>query len=153
MQLTDILDGDAVKTLTSCTSKKRLFQDIAALAESVYGTDATAVNDALLERESLGPTAVGSGIAIPHARLAGVDQVRGMFMRLECTLEFNAADRQPVVLVFALLAPEIAGVEHLKALALISRTLRETDMQAKLRANADAATLHTILTEAQAQAA
>jgi len=96
---------------------------------------------------------VGHGIALPHARLEVVDQVCGIFLRLEKPIDFDAVDRQPVDLVFALLAPESAGVEHLKALALVSRTMRDADMQAKLRANADASTLHTILTETQAQAA
>ena len=106
--------------------------------------------DALIEREGLGPTGVGQGIALPHARLSGVDRVCGLFLRLEKAINFDAVDRQPVDLVFALVAPEDAGVEHLKALALVSRTLRDPAICAKLRANSDAATLHTILTELQA---
>ncbi len=88
--------------------------------------NASDASDALLERENLGPTGVGHGIALPHARLAGVDQVRGLFIRLERALDFDAVDRQPVDLVFGLFAPEDAGVEHLKALALVSRTMRES---------------------------
>lgn len=153
MQISDILRPEAVKTLGATSSKKRLFHDLGDIAETAYALDVHKVVDALIERENLGPTGVGHGIALPHARLNDVDQVRGMFLRLEKPLDFDAVDRQPVDLVFALLAPESAGVDHLKALALISRTMRDPDMQAKLRANADAATLHTILTETQAQAA
>ena len=147
MQVVDILKPQAVKTIASCTSKKRLFHDLGELAESCYGLPAADVIDALIEREGLGPTGVGQGIALPHARLAGIDRVVGIFLRLEKPLNFDSVDRQPVDLVFALLAPENAGVEHLKALALVSRTLRNASICAKLRANSDPATLHTILTE------
>ncbi|WP_296427072.1 PTS sugar transporter subunit IIA [Yoonia sp.] len=150
MQVVDILKPDAVKTILSCTSKKRLFHDLGELAENCYGLPASDVIDALIEREGLGPTGVGQGIALPHARLSGIDGVRGIFLRLEKPLNFDAIDRQPVDLVFALLAPENAGVDHLKALALVSRTLRSPSVCAKLRANSDTATLHTILTETQA---
>ncbi|MEL6570564.1 MAG: PTS sugar transporter subunit IIA [Pseudomonadota bacterium] len=153
MQISDILKPEAVKTLGACTSKKRLFHDLGDIAVSAYGLDAGTVIDALAEREALGPTGVGHGIALPHARLGELESVCGMFLRIEKPIDFDSVDRQPVDLVFALLAPENAGVDHLKALALVSRTMRDADMQAKLRANADPATLHTILTEAQAQAA
>ncbi len=147
MELGNILRPDAVKTISSCTSKKRLFHDLGELAETSYGMHATAVIDALIEREGLGPTGVGQGIALPHARMAEADTVSGLFLRLEKPLNFDAVDRQPVDLVFALIAPENAGVDHLKALALVSRTLRDTSICAKLRANSDPGTLHTILTE------
>lgn len=149
MQLVDILDAGAVKTIASCTSKKRLFHDLGELAESCYNLSSTSVIDALIEREGLGPTGVGQGVALPHARLARIDTVKGIFLRLEKPLNFDAVDRQPVDLVFALLAPQNAGVDHLKALALVSRTLRDNSICSKLRANSDAATLHTILTELQ----
>ena len=150
MQLGTILKPDAVKTISSCTSKKRLFHDLGDIADTCYGLDSTSVIDALVDREGLGPTGVGQGIALPHARLADVDSVIGMFLRLEKPLNFDAVDRQPVDLVFALIAPIDAGVDHLKALALVSRTLRNTATCAKLRANSDAGTLHTILTEENA---
>ena len=150
MLLSDILGADAVKGLGGCTSKKRLFHEIGNLAEATYRLDHSNVVDALMDREALGPTGVGHGIALPHARLADVDRVSGLFLRLEKPLNFDAADRQPVDLVFALLAPTKAGVEHLKALALVSRTMRNPDICAKLRANNDPKTLHTILTEMHA---
>lgn len=153
MQLGTILKPDAVKTIAACTSKKRLFHDLGELSEASYGLDATSVIDALIDREGLGPTGVGQGIALPHARLASVDRVIGVFLRLERPLNFDAIDRQPVDLVFALIAPENAGVDHLKALALVSRTLRDPATCAKLRANSDVGTLHTILTEENASQA
>lgn len=149
MQLNSILKADAVKTIFSCTSKKRLFHDLGELAEASYGLNQTKVIEALIEREGLGPTGVGQGIALPHARMTGVDTVCGLFLRLEKPVNFDAVDRVPVDLVFALIAPENAGVDHLKALALVSRTLRDQAVCAKLRANSDANTLHAILTEAQ----
>ncbi|WP_342069366.1 PTS IIA-like nitrogen regulatory protein PtsN [Yoonia algicola] len=146
MQLSDILKANAVKSISSCTSKKRLFHDLGELAETSYGLSATSVIEALMERENLGPTGVGQGIALPHARMPEAKDVFGLFLRLEKPLDFDAVDRQPVDLVFALIAPENAGVDHLKALALVSRTLRNTSICAKLRANQEANTLHTILT-------
>ena len=111
---------------------------------------AAAVVEALMTRESLGPTGVGHGVALPHARLEGLDNVLGAFVLLDKPIDFNAVDRQPVDIAFALFAPESAGVEHLKALALVSRTLRNASVCSKLRANPDPATLYAILTEAQA---
>jgi PTS system nitrogen regulatory IIA component len=149
MQLSEILTPGAVRSLGQLTSKKRLFQELAELASAEYGLNASEVLDALQERESLGPTGVGQGVALPHARLHGLDKVVGMFLRLEKPMDFDAVDRQPVDLVFALLAPETSGVDHLKALALVSRTLRDTDLRAKLRANDDANALHAVLSAAQ----
>lgn len=148
MQISDILSPAAVRTMTQSTSKKRLFQEIAEQARSVYGVDAAQTLDALQERESLGPTGVGHGVALPHARLHGLDRVVGLFLRLEKPLDFDAVDRQPVDLIFALLAPKNSGVDHLKALALVSRTLRDQDLRAKLRANDDPVALHAILSAA-----
>ena len=99
---------------------------------------------------SLGPTGVGHGVALPHARLDGLDQVVGVLTLLEKPIDFDSVDRQPVDLAFALFAPIDAGVEHLKALALVSRTLRDPGLRAKLRSNTDPLTLYTIVTEAQA---
>ena len=134
MQISDILSPAAVRTMSQITSKKRLFQEIAEQARSIYGVDAPQTLDALQERETLGPTGVGHGVALPHARLHGLDRVVGLFLRLEKPLDFDAVDRQPVDLIFALLAPKNSGVDHLKALALVSRTLRDQDLRAKLRA-------------------
>ena len=149
-----ILNGifKSVKTrsysvFSSVSSKKRLLHDLAGIAETCYSTDYSSTVEALIERESLGPTGVGGGIALPHARLENLDHVVGAFILLESPIEFEAIDRQPVDIVFSLFAPKSAGVEHLKALALVSRTLREQSIVAKLRSNPDPTTLYTILTE------
>lgn len=147
MELSSILRVEAVKTLSSVTSKKRLLHEIGEIAASVYELKAADVSAALQERESLGPTGVGQGIALPHARLANLDKVHGIFMRVEKPLDFESVDRQPVDLIFALLAPLDAGVDHLKALAIVSRTMRDPALCSKLRANSDQTTLHTLLTE------
>ncbi|MBT8153535.1 PTS sugar transporter subunit IIA [Epibacterium ulvae] len=149
MQISKILRQEAVRVIGSTSSKKRLFQEIADVAHTNYGLPAEKTVEALLERESLGPTGVGHGVALPHARLDGLTDVVGVFMILEKPLDFGAVDRQPVDIVFALFAPESAGVDHLKALALVSRTLREQSYCTKLRSNPDANTLYTILTENQ----
>lgn len=147
MEFANLLKQEAVKVLTSASSKKRLLQDISELAQSVYGLDQAAAVDALLTREALGPTGVGHGVALPHARMPEVDKVVGVFVLLDKPIDFSAVDRQPVDIACALFAPEQAGVEHLKALALVSRTLREPSVLSKLRANPDPATLYAILTE------
>lgn len=148
MELSNILEPAAVKIAGKATSKKRLFQDLGEIAASSFSQNAEAVVDALLERESLGPTGVGHGVALPHARIAGLEKVVGAFLKLDKPLDFESADRQPVDLIFALFAPADAGVEHLKALALVSRTMRNAGVCAKLRANTDPSILHAILTEA-----
>ena len=153
MELSQILRPEAVKAVSSVGSKKRLLQELGEISFASYGLKPVEVCTALQERETLGPTGVGNGIALPHARLDTIEEVRGVFVRLEKPIDFEAVDRQPVDLVFALLAPEDAGVEHLKALALVSRTMRNGDLCTKLRANSDPSTLHTLLTETPASQA
>jgi PTS system nitrogen regulatory IIA component len=153
MELAGILRPEAVKVFSAASSKKRLFQEIGEVANVAYELNAQDTVDALLERETLGPTGVGHGVALPHARLPVLSNVIGIFVMLEKPIDFGAIDRQPVDIAFALFAPEQAGVEHLKALALVSRTLREPALRSKLRANLDASTLYAILTESQSQAA
>jgi PTS system nitrogen regulatory IIA component len=149
MTLQDLVKPEAVRVVTAASSKKRLIHEVAELAESAYGLDAERAVECLLDREALGPTGVGQGVALPHARLAGLDRMRGAFLLLAKPVDFDAVDRQPVDIALALFAPESAGVEHLKALALVSRTLRDPSLCAKLRANPSPGKLHTILTEAQ----
>ncbi len=153
MDLSKILRPDAVKAVSAVGSKKRLFQELGEIAFGSHGLVPADVCGALQERETLGPTGVGKGIALPHARLDSLTEVFGLFVRLEKPIDFEAVDRQPVDLVFALLAPEDAGVDHLKALALVSRTMRNADLCVKLRANSDPSTLHTLLTETPASQA
>jgi PTS system nitrogen regulatory IIA component len=154
MEFSNLLKPEAIRIFSSVSSKKRLLHDIAGIAEACYQTDYSQTVEALMERESLGPTGVGGGIALPHARLEQLDKVVGAFVLLENPVEFDAIDKQPVDIVFGLFAPKSAGVEHLKALALVSRTLREQSIVAKLRSNHKPSTLYTILTEpANVQAA
>ncbi|MFD1160313.1 PTS sugar transporter subunit IIA [Roseovarius aestuarii] len=150
MAMSIILKPEAVRVLSSATSKKRLLHEIGGIAEQAYGMEQSTVVEALHERESLGPTGVGKGVALPHAHVDGLDKVVGALVLLDTPIDFDAVDRQPVDLAFALFAPREAGVEHLKALALVSRTLRDPAVCAKLRANQDPATLYTIVTESQA---
>lgn len=153
MELSDIIGADAVRAPLKATSKKRLLQDLADMADGVYGLPSDRVYRALMEREGLGPTGVGRGVAIPHARFSGVNNVVGLFVRLEKPVDFESIDRQPVDLVFALFAPDGAGAEHLKALARVSRTLRNEDICAKLRSTVDPSAIYAILTDNKAEQA
>ncbi len=150
MELSKLLMPSAVRVVGQMTSKKRLFQELGEIASQAYGLTAAIAIDGLQERESLGPTGVGHGIALPHARLQDLGKIVGVFLRLEKPLDYDSVDRQPVDLVFGLFAPKDSGVDHLKALALVSRTMRDPAICAKLRANTDAGKLHAILTEARA---
>ena len=150
MELSKLLMPGAVRVIGQLTGKKRLFQELGEIAAQSYGMNASVATDGLQERESLGPTGVGHGIALPHARLDDIDHIVAVFLRLEKPLDYDSVDRQPVDLVFGLFAPKESGVEHLKALALISRTMRDPGICAKLRANSEPAKLHAILTEARA---
>ncbi len=153
MELATLLIPGAVRVVGQLTSKKRLFHELSEVAAQAYGLNAAVILDGLQERESLGPTGVGHGIALPHARLEDLVCIRGVFVRLEKPLDYDSVDRQPVDLVFALFAPKDSGVDHLKALALVSRTMRDVDVVQKLRANTDPAKLHAILTEGRANQA
>jgi nitrogen PTS system EIIA component len=150
MELSKLLTPNAVRVLGQLTSKKRLFQELGEIAAQAYGLSGALAIDGLQERETLGPTGVGHGIALPHARLEDLKGIIGVFVRLEKPLDYDSVDRQPVDLVFGLFAPKDSGVDHLKALALVSRTMRDPNVVAKLRANSDPAKLHAILTESRA---
>lgn len=150
MDLSKLLIPGAVRVLGQLTSKKRLFHELGEVAAQAYGLSAAAVFDGLQERESLGATGVGNGIALPHARLDDIERIVGVFIRLEKPLDYESVDRQPVDLIFGLFAPKESGVDHLKALALVSRTMRDPGVCAKLRANTDPFKIHAILTESRA---
>ncbi|MFN3824923.1 MAG: PTS sugar transporter subunit IIA [Pseudorhodobacter sp.] len=150
MELSKLLNPAGVRIIGHSTSKKRLFQDIGEAVAAAHGVNASVALEGLQERESLGPTGVGHGIALPHARLQSLDRIVGVFLRLEKPLDYDSVDRLPVDLVFALFAPKDSGVDHLKALALVSRTMRDESICTKLRANNDPAKLYAILIEARA---
>lgn len=150
MELSKLLMPGAVRFIGQLTGKKRLFQELGEISAQAYGLNASVATDGLQERESLGATGVGHGIALPHARLDDLDRIVAVFLRMEKPLDYDSVDRQPVDLIVGLFAPKESGVEHLKALALVSRTMRDPGVCAKLRANTDPAKLHAILTEARA---
>lgn len=153
MKISDILLPEAVYSPLRVHSKKRLFQEISQATADRLLMQPETVLSVLMERETLGPTGVGHGVAIPHGRLEGLDRVVGLFFRMETPVDFDSVDRMPVDLVFALLAPAEAGAEHLKALASVSRLLRDENTRAKLRSTNDAQALYAILTGGEASQA
>lgn len=147
MDITDLLDPRAVVPSLRAANKKQLLQEIARRAAEITGESERAIFDVLLERERLGTTGVGAGIAIPHGKLSGLKRLYGLFARLETPIDFEAIDEQPVDLIFLLLAPGSAGADHLKALARISRLLRDRAVCEKLRGSDKAEALYALLTE------
>lgn len=152
MTLDSLFTAESVACDIHATSKKQLFKEMAQMVEAtgeLKDTDVTVrdIINAIAERERLGSTGVGTGVALPHARLDGISKVHAAFARLETALDYDAIDERPVDLVAFLIAPSEAGGEHLRALAQISRKLRREDVRARLRAAPDAASLHIILTE------
>jgi|TARA_B100001059_G_scaffold213898_1_gene230159 PTS system nitrogen regulatory IIA component len=147
MDMAEILEQNAVRYTAGASSKKRLLQDISDHAEASYCLKSDEIFTALQSRENLGTTGVGRGVAIPHARFETLDRIVGLFFRLEKPVNFDSMDRQPVDLIFTLLAPANDSPEHLKALAMVSRTLRSEENCKTLRANSQPATLFSILTE------
>lgn len=153
MALADLLQQDAIIPALKANSKKQLLQELAAKASKLTGLPEREIFDVVLQRERLGSTGVGNGIAIPHGKLASIKSIAGIFARLETPVDFEALDDQPVDLVFLLLAPEGAGADHLKALSRIARVLRDQDLVAKLRATDSASAIYAFLNEEQANAA
>ena len=133
MELSDLLTPESVVAHLKAANKKQALQEIARAAAPLTGLEERAIFDALLERERLGTTGVGVGIAIPHGKLADLDRLHGLFARLAEPIDFESIDDQPVDLIFLLLAPESAGADHLKALARVSRLLRDKAICEKLR--------------------
>ncbi len=149
MQLPDILNAEGVLPAVQAGSKKQLLQVLSAEAATRTGLDERAIFEALMQREKLGSTALGNGIAIPHGRFAGLEKVRGLFARLARPVDFDAPDHLPVDMVFLLMAPEGAGADHLKALARVSRLMRDKALVEKLRASRDRDVLYALLAEQQ----
>ena len=147
MQLSDLISTDGIVPSLKVSSKKQALQELSQLAGKVTGLAARDVFETLLQRERLGSTGLGQGIAIPHGKLPGIDTLHGVFARLDTPIEFDSMDGQKVDLIFLLLAPESAGADHLKALARVSRMLRDSSVVAKLRGSEERAALYAILTE------
>lgn len=138
--------GNVVPTLKA-TSKKQVLHEMVARAAKVTNLDEGQIFEVVQERERLGTTGIGAGIAIPHGKIPGLDRLYGFFARIERPVPFDAVDGEPVDLVFMLLAPEGAGADHLKALAKVSRVLRDRAMCEKLRGSRNADALYALLTE------
>lgn len=149
MALADLLAPEAVLPALKANSKKQLLQELAAKAAGITDLPEREIFDVIVQREKLGSTGVGNGIAIPHGKLPALDRIVGVFARLNHPLDFEALDDQPVDLAFLLLAPEGAGADHLKALSRIARVLRDNDTVAKLRASDSASAIYTFLTQSE----
>lgn len=147
----DILSPGAVTAGLAATNKKQLFQQVAGIAGTVVGVDPKLVVDRLGERERLGSTGFGGGIAIPHAKIGGLDRVAGVFARLAAPIEFAAIDALPIDLVFVLLSPPEAGADHLKALARVSRRMRDRQFVAKLRGAGSADALYALFASGESR--
>jgi nitrogen PTS system EIIA component len=148
MEIEDLITPARVIAGLKATSKKQVLQELARRAALDTGLPERSVFDVLLERERLGTTGVGNGIAIPHGRFAGLETIYGLFVHLETPVDFDAVDDQPVDLLFLLLAPETAGADHLKALARVSRLLRDRPICEKLRGSDTSDALYAVLTSA-----
>jgi PTS system nitrogen regulatory IIA component len=153
MLLTDLVAPNAIIPALKVNGKKQALQELAAKAAELTGQDERVIFETLAQREKLGSTGVGNGIAIPHGKLPKLARLFGLFARLDHPIDFEALDGQPVDLVFLLLAPEGAGADHLKALARVARLLRDPDIVPKLRQSRDADALYSVLAMPSASAA
>jgi nitrogen PTS system EIIA component len=147
MEITDLITPRSVIAQLRATNKRQVLQELAKRAAAITGIPDRAIFDVLIERERLGSTGIGMGIGIPHGKLPGLDRFCGIFARLERPIPFEAIDDQPVDLIFLLLAPENAGTDHLKALARISRLLRDRAVCEKLRGTDRPDALYALLTD------
>ncbi len=145
MALADLIPNGGVAVDLGASSRKQALQAMSDIAADLTGLVPRDIFDAVLQRERLGSTGVGQGVAIPHARLAGIDEVVGVLARLRSPVDFESIDGRPADLIFMLIAPEDAGAEHLKALARVSRLLRREDVRQRLRAAPDADAIHAVL--------
>src|ERR1044071_1132573 len=153
MDLGDLITPEGVIASLKAKNKKQALQEMSQRAAELTKLDARQIFETLLQRERLGSTGVGRGIAIPHGRMPALTRIVSVFARLEEPIDFEALDDEPVDLIFLLLAPEHAGADHLKALARISRLLREPSTIERLRASRDRAALYSVLTEPAVHAA
>jgi PTS system nitrogen regulatory IIA component len=150
MALLEFLTPEAVAPHLRVTSKKAALHELAAQAARLTGLSERVIFEALLQRERLGSTGIGDGIAIPHGKLPGLSRMFGLAARLDKPIEFESLDGQPIDILFLLLAPEDAGADHLKALASVARALREPGAPERIRKARDAAALYAVLTQASA---
>jgi len=147
MEISDLVSPDAVLPRLKATSKKQALNELSVLAAAKTGLNEREIFDVLLERERLGTTGVGQGVAIPHGRFAALDRIYGFFARLDQPVDYDSVDDRPVDLLFMLMAPEDAGADHLKALARVSRLLRDKETCDKLRGADSGDALYVVLDE------
>lgn len=147
MNIGELLDRSAIALRVSAANKRQALAVVAEIAARNLKLDAGDILDALTEREQAGSTGVGHGVAAPHARLEGLTRMRGVFVRLDQPVEFEAVDDLPVDLIFALFAPKDAGSEHLRALARVSRLLRQAELRQRLRQARTADAIHALLVQ------
>jgi nitrogen PTS system EIIA component len=147
MGIEELLDRRAITPRLSARTKRQALSLVAETAARRFGLDASDVLEALLAREQAGSTGVGAGVAVPHARLAGLDRMRGVFVRLEAPVDYDSVDDAPVDLLFALFAPLDAGVDHLRALARVARLLRQSDLREQLRHARTSDAVHALLAQ------
>jgi nitrogen PTS system EIIA component len=152
MPLSDLLAPKAVVSALKASDKKEAIQELAACIGALIRRDPNEIFEVLLQRERLGSTGIGGGVAIPHGKLPKLEKLVGVFARLEKPINFDALDGEPVDLVFVLLAPEAAGADHLKALARIARLLRDPQVAEKLRTVGDSDQMFGVLTAPAAAA-
>jgi len=145
-EISDLLGIDAILANEHANSKKQLFQILSRKAASITGLDERQVFNTLLQRERLGSTGVGHGIAIPHGKMASLEQISAVFVRLDQPVDYDSVDDQPVDIIFLLLVPESAGADHLKALSRVARALRDVEMVDAIRSNTDPAVVYALLT-------
>jgi len=150
MEIADLIKPDRVVAQLRATSKKQALQDLARRAAEITDQSERAIFSVLMKRERLGTTGVGNGIAIPHGKLPTLDRLYGVFARLEHPIDFDSIDDRPVDLIFLLLAPESSGADHLKALARVSRLLRDKTACEKLRGTDDPEALYALLVDTTA---
>jgi PTS system nitrogen regulatory IIA component len=153
MPLNDLVAPNAIIPALKVNGKKQTLQELAARAAELSGQNERTIFEILIQREKLGSTGVGNGIAIPHGKLPKLTKLFGLFARLDRPIDFESLDGQPVDLVFLLLAPEGAGADHLKALARVARLLRDQDVARKLRDSRDAEAIYSVLALPSASAA
>ena len=153
MNIGDLLDRSALSLRVSASSKRQVLAVIAEIAARKLGLDAGEILDALTEREAAGSTGVGYGVAAPHARLDGLDGIRGVFVRLEQPVDFDSVDDTPVDLVFALFAPKDAVSDHLRALARVSRLMRQAELREQLRQARTTDAIYALLVQDLARSA
>jgi PTS system nitrogen regulatory IIA component len=153
MPLTDLVAPTAIIPALKVNNKKKTIQELAARAAKLTGQNERAILEVLTQREKLGSTGVGNGVAIPHGKLPNLNRLFGLFARLEKPIDFDSLDGHPIDLIFLLLAPESAGADHLKALARVARQLRDPEVAKKLRDSRDADAIYAVLNHAPASSA